>query len=200
MKKLLTFLFLMGLASIARADLFGNIEDKSALVKYDFAVGANVSTSALVIDLSDTSNWPHKEKGELNITQIRLGIDKTAASTCTVRLGVITFVDESSGSVKWFWEIVSQRNVSNTNVTVIDNPTMSYYRLRVNPVVEAVGTTPFIISNQTTLSSTNYQSDIGLPSPNTTTSPGIGDMVMQVINGTVAIDISLEGLYHARRR
>ena len=195
---------LFGLSSAAHADLFGSVKDKSVAVTYKLAVAATITTHTVVIDLSDTSNWPHKETGQINISDIRVSIDKTAASTCTIQIGVVNFVNASTGSVTWFYSQNSERNVSNTNINPFTNYHETYYRCRVNPgtTPNTNGSTPYILSSQTTTASTVYQDDLNLPSPvgTGTTKPGVGDIVMMVQNGAVALEVYVEIIYHSQPR
>lgn len=199
-------LLLAGLCVIplarAQASIFGDISDKDVMVNYRLAVAATISTAAIVIDLSDTTNWPHKETGELNISAFRIDVDKTAASTDTVKIGVVNFVDSSTGSVTWVETLEGTSNVSNTNVTEVLNFAPNYLRLRVNPNgPQTDGLTPFILSNDTTGGSTTYQTDVNLPSAfSAATKPGVGDLVVSVVNGAAAIVVNIQVLYHSNSR
>lgn len=201
MKKLFITLGLIFLSSVAHADLFGSVKDKSVSVVYKLAVAANASTHTILIDVSNTSSWPHKDTRQINISDIRIGVDKTAASTCTVNIGVVNFVNASTGSVTWFYSQNSERNVSNTNVNPFTNYHETFVRAKVNPSTtpDQNGSTPYILSNQTLSGSTVYQLDVNLPNPaSTAAAPGVGDIVMNVANGTVALEVYVEVIYHSQ--
>lgn len=202
MKKLLAVLFLISMAKVCRADILDDIGDRSYEVKYQLAVAAQISTNVIVIDLSDTVNFPHKQSGEIEITNIKLNVDKTAASTETIKLGVVNQINVSSGSVTWFWSNGAKSNVSNTDTFVQNYGSDHWYRLRANEVVNSTGTTPYILSNDLTSASQTFQNDVALPCPTPLGQafPGMGDLILQANNGAVAIDLSLEIHYFARRR
>lgn len=198
-------LFVAGLLAVsvpARAWVFEEVPDKNVTVTYRLAVAANVSTSAVVVDLSNTTNFPHKQTGVLNISSIGIEIDKAAASTTTVRLGVINYVNSSTGSVTWFRKIEGNLNVSNTNIVDFRSYTPNFLKLRVeqSSTPDADGATPFLVSNDTTSGSTIYQTDINLPSPIGGSACGPGDLVLSVVNGNGAVVVSIEVQYHADRR
>lgn len=213
------FLFIF-LPVFAHADLLEPQEDRSYTLKYNLSLtSALQSTSTVVIHLASGTKtgifteWPHYEDGEVNISDLRMEIDKVATSTVAVRLGVITSVNLSSGSVTWFWSKNFQKNVSNTDTGIDISATETVYRCRVNASTQDAtgtrleGTTPYIISNDkialAAAGSTVYQTDVVLPSPASTgaTFPGRGDIVMDVVKDTTnAIDIHLELKYYTRRR
>ncbi len=195
-------LFALAFAEPARAWIFQDVPDKTVTLRYRVPVAATISTSVVVIDLSDTTNWPHTETGQINISSIRFEFDKTAASTATVKLGVVNEIDASTGSVTWFYSKENTLNVSNTGIESLISPTPTLIRLRVNPNgPQTDGLTPYILSNDKTSGSTTYQTDVGLPSPvNNSTLPGFGDLIMSVVNGASAITINLEIQYHTEKR
>lgn len=192
----------LGLAQKSHAWIFQEVPDKAVEVHYRLDVAANITTNTIVIDLSDTTNWPHKETGELNLDSVRLNIDKVAASTVTVKLGVVTYVDSSTGCVTWFTLLSSSQNVSNTNVYSFTNYMPTFIKCRVNPGTSAGanGTTPYIFSNDTTLGSTIFQNDVVLPTPAGNAAPGTGDIVMQVSQAGTATVVILDLVYHSNQR
>jgi hypothetical protein len=201
MKRLLvSLLVIAGMSGVARAAT----DYDSQTVTYKLSVAANVSTAAVVVDLSDNTNWLHKfTTSEIQVNSVRLEVDKVAASTTSIRIGVVTYVSASTGCVTWFLHVPAAVEVSNAKVdsTVID----SGWNLRVkkdatDPTVTN-GSTPYILSNDTTFASTTYQTDVKLASPvgSAGTAPGLGDLVMDVTNGTGAVVVYLSVNYNVYR-
>jgi hypothetical protein len=207
---LLSVLFLFNVS--AKAELFESKEDRSYFVRYNLSVpSASASTATVVISLSSnasTNEWPHVETGELTLSNIKIELDKVAASTVSVRLGVVTAVNASSGSVTWFTGINSLLNVSNTMTNKDGYGTDTVYRLRVTPgSAGAEGKTPYLLSSEklalSASGSTVYQTDVKLPSPASTggSFPGIGDLVMDVTKTISAVvNVAVELKYSTRRR
>lgn len=204
MKKLflgIGFLFLSGLS---HAGIFDYGADKTVFVKYSYAVAAaNISTSTIVIDKSDITNWPHTKPDHISVVGIDLDVDKVAAATATVKLGVVNHVNASTGSVTWFWARNFGLNVSNTDTKI----TEIYYPLSIKTKVEVQsgntdGVTPFLLSDDTTSGSTIFQNDVLLTATSgTDVAPSEGDIVMQVNGGgsnTLTIDLHL--WYYTDRR
>lgn len=199
MKKLWLLLALLGATSgIAHADFLG---EEVFTAKYRLSVAANTSTAAVVIDLSDTTNFPHKNSRELNIDSLRISVDKVAASTFTVKVGVVNFVNASTGSITWFYSEEGVVNVSNTNVIGFYDYRPDFIRARVNEssTQDTDGATPYIISNDTTSGSTTYQTDVRLPSMLAAGAiPARGDLVIFVQTGAGAVVANLKLQYHSK--
>lgn len=203
MKKLLGFLGLMFMGSLAHADLFDYVRDKAVSVHYNQDMAAALlSTATVIVDLSDTTNWPHKDNGAINISSIRIEVDKAAASTTTVRLGVVNFINTSTGSVTWFYTSGNELNVSNTESVGYASFGEGFLRLKATQTATPTdGTTHYVISNEKTSGSTVYQTDVKLPSLITAgTAPGLGDIVMEVTKAAAAVNVTVDLIYFSDKR
>jgi hypothetical protein len=198
MKKIfLTLGLVIGISSMASAFEFGaNRGYDKQYIRYSLrGVAAGISTSTIIVDLSNTTNWPHKRTKELHIYDVRINVDKTAASTCTVKLGVVNYAGPSSGSVTWFFGVENERNVSNTYTSILRTSDL-VYNLKVVQSGDADGSTPYILSNDTTSRSAIWLNNVKIPAvTGTLTIPEVGDLIMQVSNGAVVVDVYLEIAY-----
>lgn len=192
-------LALLGALKPAHAWMWQEVPEKTMTVRYRLSVAANSSTAAVVIDLSNTVNWPHKQTGQINISSFRLELDKAAASTTTVKIGVMNYVDTSSGSVTWFYAKENGLNASNTgNVDPLAfQPNFIQCKIQPSTITATSGATPYMLSNDTTSLSTTYQTDVVLPTPFGNAAPGFGDIVMSVSNGTAIVVVEIEIQYHS---
>lgn len=206
MKKFLGFLLLVGcMAGVSWGYDYQMIPDQNALIHHQVTLANTVtSTSNIIVDLSDTTNWPHDGDKEIRISGIRVDIDKAAASTCTVKLGVITYVASSTGSVKWFHVCGSTINVSNTATQYYVNYAPSYLRtLVVQTSTVTEGSTPHFMSNDETLKSTTYQTDVLLPTTyGTDAYPKVGDIILYVFKPGIATtaNIFVDLIYNGRKQ
>lgn len=203
------FLFLPKFGSCAITDE-GVVREKSFTIHYSTTIAASVGvvpasspTAVVLISLSTPTGWGHVDRKELDISHIDCRIDKLAASTCTIKIGVVNFVGNSTGSVTFFWAYSNQRNVSNTS---IPEPTLypqAFIRARVQPQVGPTdGLTPFIVSNDTRSGSGVYQNTRFIPTASLITPnviPMVGDIVMEATNfdATNSIIVNLEIVYHS---
>lgn len=183
------------------------VQEKTYFIHYSTTVNANTTAAFDLISLSTTPGlFPHSERGEIDISHINITVDKLAASTGTVKLGVVNFVNTSTGSVSFFYTPSFLKNASNTNVFPLNNFYQAFYRCKVLPTTSTTnkdqdGTTPFILTSDKRQGSTIYQNDTPLSSPLGTASPNAGDIVMEVINNDNAntITINVDIGYHSER-
>lgn len=189
-------------------DYWSLVKDKTVVVvsTYTFTT-AITSTATVLVDLSDTTLYPHKSgtvgkaPRQLNVSSIRASWDSDA-STQSLRLGVVTYISASTGSVTWFYH---SSNISNAGVGVAAKDTgvtqEYFYKLRVDPLVPVSitdGSTPFLLSNAKTSGTTVYQSDVALVAPSGFVFPNVGDIVMEVEkDSTKTVSLVVEVGYHA---
>jgi hypothetical protein len=153
-----------------------------------FSVHIDVSTSSTlaaysVIDLSDTTNWPHTKTGEIIIEYMMLMIGPTTNFLGEVKLGYLKNVDGTDGDFVDLFNVNMQRK-SALFVEVLDFGSHG---------IHCVDSSHFgpIIEN-----STLFQTDVNLggPADSTTLShpSGDGDLVLIVDgDGTNLVDVSL---------
>lgn len=207
-KYLLTAAMIFGLASLAKADFFGG-QDKLYHVHSNASIASTVSsTNTILIDLSDTTNYPHKETGELQISYVTISADHPAVSTGSIKLGVVNMVNVSSGSVTWFVNFDLEKSTATAFTRTYTIASPAFYRLRVNSQGQtdsgstASGLTPYIISNDKTTESTAYQSDVVLTTvAGTNVAPAVGDIILQVNKEpTNSWNVDVEVFYNSKPR
>lgn len=208
MKKLwllLSVVFFPALSHAALTDPQVN-QEKTVCVHYSTTVPVN--SSPAVVDLihlaSATANsiyiYPHYDLGEIDVTHIRVDVDKLTTSTGSVKIGVLDFVNQSTGSVKFFWGRSYAKNVSNTDTSVGYNETPSFFRCKVLPKAGTTeGDTPFIASNDTRNGSALYNLATKVKSPTDDIFPGRGDIMMEITNSdaTNTVIVNVDILYHS---
>ena len=189
---------------VCRAEAgFFNAQADANYVKYTMPASVGASTAAIIVDLSDTSNFAHKDTGSLRVQGYDIVIDQVAAGTSTVKLGVVTSVNASSGTVRWFETIDNTLNVSNTN----KNIGRYFVPASIDLLVTGAGTTPGLVTKTVTAITPVvgepllYQTDVSLPtavSPTSVAFPSKGDIVMET-NATAAngVRVSVGILYYS---
>lgn len=183
MKKLFIFaVVIAGLSGKVSAWFGDDSADRTGRIVYSTApANATLSTTTILIDLSDTTNWPHKQTREINISSIRLEVDKLAASSGTVRIGVVTLSSSTAGFVSWFFIKDFKNNASNGDNDIFRIYAPNFIRTRVEGGTAGTeGTTPYLAVSPSakTTASTVYQSDVALPTLlDTNVAPARGDIV-----------------------
>lgn len=169
------------------------------------------STGYVVVDLSDTSNFPHSNTDHLHLLSLILSSEKASDGIFDVWVGVVYEVDGSDGSVQWLHVFHLQAVGNSTDSTDRFAQQIDFTLNGANPdgincKVNAAGTgLTFFAGNQTQADNVTWQTDVGLASPvgaaaGATGKPGAGDIVCwveEVTNGGT-LDFSLTAIYEAR--
>jgi hypothetical protein len=196
MKKLLFALFML-LGGSAYAIDFQVSREEAGFVKYKWDDIA-ASTTAILVDLSDITNFPHSKTGYVVVNALRVNIDKAAASTGTVRIGLIVAISTTVGSVEWIHTTNFDRDTVSTHLEEMINFAPACIRAYAN----TSGATPYLIGISTA-NSTLFQSDVNLPTtyqPSGAVAPAVGDLVLRYdAIGSTAMDIEVELWYDTRR-
>lgn len=172
------------------------------------AEAVSASTGYVLVDLSDTTNFPHGRTSGLRLLGVFLTTEKAGDGAFDIWLGVVTENDATDGSVAW---------VRCYHLEAVDNPTDSTDRRAfvedftlggANPdginLLVSSGATPHLVSNQSQANNAGWQNDVGLASPvgaagGATGKPAAGDLVVWVeeVSGTGTLDFCLTALYGA---
>jgi len=168
------------------------------------------STPYVVVDLSDTTNFPHSDSNWLNLLGLSLNAEKASDGVYDVWVGVIYEVDASNGSAEWLHVFHLEASGNPTDSTdrfaqVIDFTLGGGNPDGINCQVNSGGTgLIYFAGNQSQAGNSNWQTDTGLASPvgaaaGATGKPGAGDLVCWVeeVSGTGTIDFSLTAIYEA---
>jgi hypothetical protein len=166
------------------------------------------STAYVLVDLDDSTNYPHTDTSFLDLLGLHMVAEKATDGAYDIWTGVIYEVDADNGSAKWLdvWHIES-----------VDNPTDSTWRGHREVDFTLGGANPdgircrvnsggtglvYFVGNQEQAGNTNWQTDTGLASPvgaagGATGKPGAGDIVVWVeeVGGSGTIDFSITATY-----
>jgi len=174
------------------------------------AEAVSASTGYVLVDLSDTTNYPHSKTNQLHLLGLILSAEKAGDGVYDIWVGPVFEVDASNGSTTW---------VHCFHLEAVGNPTDNTDRFAqaidftlggsnpegVNCQVNSGGTgfTNFV-GNQGHSGDGTWKTGTGLASPvgagaGTTGKPGAGDLVVYVeeVSGTGTIDFSLTAIYEA---
>lgn len=148
------------------------------------AIGVASETAYMLIDLSDTTNWPHSNTGHVNIIGVAPVLTPNNSFRGDVTIGFLTNVDATNGDMNVIhgWHFVQASGFINGYV----NWSFSH--------VEGEVVTWF---GPTKANNTNFQTDVNLAGPDGTTvfPSGDGDVVMLVERTAGTIDVGLTVLY-----
>ena len=166
------------------------------------------STAYVLVDLSDTTNFPHHDTNWLNLLGLSLHAEKASDGVYDVWVGAIYEVDASNGSAQWLHCF---------HLEAVGNPTDSTDRFAqvvdftlgggnpdgINCKVTG-GALVHLTTGQSQAGNTNWQTDTGLLSPagaaaGATGKPGAGDIVawIEETAGSGTCDWSITLVYEA---
>lgn len=134
----------------------------------------------MLIDLSDTVNWPHTATGHINLEYIIIEIDPDASYLGEIKFGFLTNVDATNGDFNQVLDIDMVKK-SDLLVEVIDFGSHGM-DLESNHHFGPI-----------TANSTLFQTDVNLPGPdgNTSYPSGAGDFVCLVERSAGIVDVSV---------
>lgn len=164
--------------------------------------GQAASTAYVLVDLSDTTNYPHTLTNELHILGMEMSIEKLATSVYDFWFGVILEVDASNGTAEWIHVVHMESAGARTRVPIDCTRSGSSPEGWNLSVID--GATPRIISNVQQAGHVNWQTDTGLASPagaagGATGKPGVGDFVMwsEEVSDAGTVSFSIVIVYEA---
>ena len=144
----------------------------------------------ILVDLSDTTNFPHLETGSLIVSSISYNVLFAGGSSdCYVKLGFVTRVDGTDGDVAWFDTQYFSTNTSDRSVSRFINYNDSTIKLA----------SAKYITNRNTTNDIAIRTVSTLPSPAgaAVSVSGVGDLLMEVGYNTSMFDINVQVNYHS---
>lgn len=161
----------------------------ATLVKEDLAADEGF----ILVDLSDTTNFPHSETGKIRIYTIDIEYEVKADGQFILYVGTIIEVDATDGSTKWLFAVDAE---------TVSNPTDSTDRRHIRyhwpggiDLEVSAGAMVNLISNVGDTNDVTWQTDVNLDSPvgDTSSPSGAGDLVafLDETGGTGTFDFSI---------
>jgi hypothetical protein len=178
---------------------------------YAVAVGAEAvaaSTGYVVVDLSDTTNFPHRESNWLNLLGLSLNAEKHSDGVFDIWVGTVLEVDGTDGSIQWLhvFHLEAVGNATDSTdrfAQVVDFTLGNGNPDGINTRVNAAGTALIYFAGlQAQANNVTWQTDVGLASPvgaaaGDTGKPGAGDLVCWVeeVADVGTLDFNLTAIY-----
>lgn len=169
------------------------------------AEGVAADTAYVLVDLSDTTNYPHSATAELHLLGLLLNAENLTDGDYDIWIGVVTENDATDGSASWVHCFHAESVWNATDSTGRLAPVPLDFTLGghvpegINLNVTSGALTKFV-TNLTQADNANWQNDTGLASPvgaagGATGKPGVGDLVVwveEVTGGTLDFCITVQ--------
>lgn len=164
-------------------------------------------TPYVLVDLSDTTNFPHTNTSEIHLLGLVVSAEKASDGVYDIWVGVVIENDGTDGSAEWVHCFHIEHIPNNATETtdrfqaVVDFTLGGANPEGVNLAVRS-GATPRIVTNLSQANSANWKNNAGLASPvgvagGDTGKPGAGDLVVWVeeVSGSGTIDFCVTAIY-----
>jgi len=159
------------------------------------------STPYVVVDLSDSTNFPHTKTDGVVLLGLILSAEKATDGVFDVWVGAVTENDGTDGSVTWahVFHLESVHNA--TDSTDRFAQAVDFTLGGVGPGIDLTvvgGALASFVGNQAQADSANWQNDTNRTSPfDATTLVGVGDLVCLVeeVSDGGTLDFSLTAIY-----
>lgn len=162
------------------------------------------STAYVLVDLSDTTNFPHSNTAGLHLLGLMLSAEKAGDGVHDIWVGVVTENDATDGTAEWAHVFHLEHVANATDSTDRFAQAIDFTLGGANPNglnLEIIsGATAYFAGNQSQANNGSWQNDTNRASPvGSATKPGTGDLVVWVeeVSGTGTLDFSLTAIYEA---
>lgn len=161
-------------------------------------------TPYVLVDLSDSTNFPHGDTNWIDVLGVLASIETHTDGQYDIWLGVVIENDGTDGTAEWF-DVLHCENRQNASDGLGHFHFVRDYTLGganpdgINCKVTS-GATPYLATAQSQADNGNWQNDTNRTSPvGATTKPGAGDVVVWVeeAGGAGTCDFSLTLIYEA---
>jgi len=179
----------MTVNSEGRADVVQHAHPNNGWIHFEVD-GLTASQDFIVIDLSDTTNYPHDSTGYLHIENLRIHTDSNNQGDYEIQIGFLDDVDATNGDFYVVADLDGSKTIGRSQDIVLP-----YYpngpRLR----------TQSVAVSYKSLNDTAFQTDVNLASTldtaTTDTPSGSGDMVVRIIINGGTVTVGMELSYHS---
>ena len=140
----------------------------------------STTTGFMLVDLSDTTNWPHTDTGHIDILFIIISTDPTTNFSGDIELGFLSNVDGTNGDLNEVIELHLEKK-----------PEPDIFEINYGSFGVALETDHLF--GPITANDTIWQTDVNLQGPdgNTSFPSGNGDLVMKITRSAGDISVSI---------
>ena len=159
--------------SDGRQDVVQHSHPDSSYLHIDYAVTGGTDVDLIIVDLSDTTSYPHSNTSYIHLEEIYIDVDASTNSDYNISVGFLENVDATDGD---FYELT---HLSGTKTT---GQQLSMIR-KFAPNGPKCSST-YTLTSDITANDVAFQTDVNLPStvdPSTADTPsGSGDLVLRI--------------------
>lgn len=159
--------------------------EHSDLIHLD-AENVATTTGYMLIDLSDTTNWPHTNTGSIGLDFVSVVINSSKTFAGDIELGFLSSVDATNGDFNIIHTWHSDQTGTNETGNIFGTIQFNQFR--------CIATNWF---GPTTSDDTTWQTDVNIVRPDGGNSfSGNGDLVLKVNRTAGNVDVGITVGYH----
>ena len=161
------------------------------------------STAYVLVDLSDTTNYPHRESNWLNLLGCVLSAETHSDGQFDLWIGAVTENDGTNGSADWVhcFHVQNRDNATDDTGHFYSHADFTLGGAFPDGIKLKVASDEYtdFATNQSQDDNTNWQNDTNRVSPTGNVKPAVGDLVLWVEETADAgtLDFSLTVFYEA---
>lgn len=174
--------------SEGRLDVVQHAHPDSGRINFVYN-GLSTTEDFIIIDISDTTNYPHTETGYVHLEDLSIQVDTDANGDYELSIGFLEDVDGTNGDYYELWSVSGTKKTS-------QNKTEFYPFYPNGQRCEK----EFIATGVKSLNDTGFQTDVNL---NTTlsggtadTPSGTGDLVLRFTGNAGTVNLNINLAYH----
>jgi len=174
--------------SEGRADVVQHAHPNNGGIHFH-VTNINATQDFILIDISDTTNYPHVDTDYIHLESFLIGVDSDTNGDYEIEVGFLDNVDGTNGDFHGVYTLSGTKKAGNTQSQVFDG----------YPNAPRCNTDSFLSSDKS-LNDTAFQTDVNLAStldPSTIDTPsGDGDLVVRVTRNAGTFNLSINLSYH----
>lgn len=159
-----------------------------------FETGLSTNTWVGLVDLSDTTGYPHDETGRLDVSQLYVLVDPSSAQGA-VQIGLVKRVGDTDGDV----DLIDSLRFTSSSVNETKRRDLNFAPSQLKLGLDEANTPIQYVSNQEVTNVTDLSDSATLDAPagDGSFTPEVGDLVARLQVDSGAYDASVSGFYHA---
>jgi hypothetical protein len=170
-----------------RGDVVQHAHPNSGTIHFEASITA--TSRFILIDVSDTTNYPHTETNYVHIEWLQVAVDGDNQADYEVCIGFLENVDATNGDF-YGAKCFSGTKTAGRSFVQFESPYPNGWRMRTSDMA----------TSKTSLNDTNYQTDVDLKTtldPSTADTPsGDGDVVAVVTVSGGTLNLTVDIGYH----
>lgn len=175
-----------GVDSLGHADIIAHAHSEGGHISFERDI--SLTQDFVLIDISDTTNYPHSNTGWVHLANMIINIDATADADYTLDLGFLEDIDGTNADFHSVYRVSGTKKAGvNHDISIVQNPEAP--KLEKTRFLGKVTSDVTAFNTGTNLATTRDPSTADTP-------PGQGDMVLRATRVAGSLSLTVLVGYH----